>query len=68
MYEVIVHTLSSGRIRRIRFADSAAAWKCADGWNARNRRSKSFQVSVETVTAANQPTAIVAKTPAGRSI
>ena len=62
MYEVIICTISSGRIQRVRFNDSDAAWKCADAWNARNAARQSYRVSVEIV--ANVP----AKRPAGRSI
>lgn len=49
MYEVIICTISSGRVQRVRFNDSDAAWNCADGWNAKNSRSKKYIVTVETV-------------------
>lgn len=64
MYEVIICTISSGRVQRKRFSDSDAAWKCADSWNAKNKSAKSYRVSVEVVTSAT-----VAKQPViGRSI
>lgn len=62
MYEVIICTISSGRIQRVRFNDSDAAWKCADKWNEKNRRAKSYHVSVEIL--ANAPT----KQSTGRTI
>lgn len=49
MYEVIVCTIRTGRVQRIRFNDSDAAWRCADGWNAKNSRAKTYLVTVETV-------------------
>lgn len=61
MYEVVICTISSGRVQRKRFNDSAAAWTCADTWNAKNSRAKTYVVTVETVS--NAP----ARKPLGRS-
>jgi hypothetical protein len=47
MFEVIICTISSGRVRRIRFANSDAAWACADKWSAKNVRNRTYLVTVE---------------------
>jgi len=57
MFEVIVCTISSGRVQRIRFDNSDAAWQCADKWSAKNARTRTYLVTVERpVTAAPQQT------------
>ena len=53
MYEVIICTISSGRIQRKRFNDSDTAWACADKWNEKNKNAKAYRVSVEIVTQAS---------------
>lgn len=50
MYEVVVCTVSSGRVQRKRFNDSEAAWKCADAWSAKNKSTRTYLVTVEVVT------------------
>jgi hypothetical protein len=62
MYEVIICTISSGRVQRKRFSDSDAAWKCADAWNAKNTSAKTYLVTVEILSTAP------AKQPVGRTI
>ena len=61
MYEVVICTVSTGRIQRKRFTDSSAAWACADLWNEKNRSARTYRVSVEIV--ANAPTKHLAKQP-----
>ncbi len=58
MYEVVICTVSSGRVQRLRFNDSDTAWACADKWSAKNRSSRTYLVTVETVapTRVAQPT------------
>jgi hypothetical protein len=47
MFEVIICTISSGRVQRIRFDNSDAAWRCADKWSAKNKRTRTYLVTVE---------------------
>jgi hypothetical protein len=50
MFEVIICTLSSGRVQRKRFDNWDAAWKCADAWKAKNTKHRTYAVSLERVT------------------
>jgi|GEM_PF-6561738 len=49
MYEVIICTISSGRVQRKRFDNWDAAWACSDKWLAKNKKSRTYTVSVERV-------------------
>lgn len=49
MYEVIICTISSGRVQRKQFDNWDAAWACADEWKAKNTRNRTYAVSVERI-------------------
>jgi hypothetical protein len=49
MFEVIICTIRSGRVQRLRFDNWDAAWACADEWKAKNVRRRSYAVSIERV-------------------
>jgi hypothetical protein len=54
MFEVIICTISSGRVQRKRFDNWDAAWKCADAWKAKNEIRRTYAVSLERVTETTQ--------------
>ena len=56
MYQVIICTISSGRIQRKNFNDLDAAWKCADAWTEKNAKSRVYTVTVEHVKPLAVPT------------
>lgn len=62
MYQVVICTISSGRIQRKVFNSLDAAWQCADKWSEKNVNSRTYTVSVEHV----KPVTTTAKQP-GRS-
>jgi hypothetical protein len=51
MFEVIICTISSGRVQRKCFDNSDAAWACADKWSAKNKTTRTYLVSVERAVA-----------------
>jgi hypothetical protein len=59
MYQVVICTISSGRIQRKVFNTMEAAWQCADVWAEKNTKTRTYTVSVEHVkpatTATKQP-------------
>lgn len=55
MYQVIICTISTGRIQRKTFNALDAAWKCADSWSAKNVKSRTYTVTVEHVKVATTP-------------
>ena len=65
MYQVIICTISSGRIQRKTFDSWDAAWKCADSWSAKNVRNRTYTVTVEHVKAA--PAAALTTKQTGRT-
>ena len=50
MFEVIICTISSGRVQRKQFDNWDAAWKCADAWKAKNTNRRTYAVSLERAT------------------
>ena len=62
MYDVVIFTVSTGRIQRKRFNDSDAAWACADKWNERNKSNRIYRVTVEIVTSASTAKQTVGRT------
>jgi hypothetical protein len=55
MYQVIICTISTGRIQRKTFNDMDAAWKCADAWSEKNVKSRTYTVTVEHAKAVAAP-------------
>jgi hypothetical protein len=49
MYQVIICTISSGRVQRKSFDNWDDAQKCSDAWSAKNTRRRTYTVSIERV-------------------
>jgi hypothetical protein len=49
MYQVIICTISSGRVQRKSFDNWDAAQQCADRWSAKNVNRRTYTVSIERV-------------------
>ena len=49
MYQVIICTISNGRVQRKSFDNWDAAQECSDKWSAKNTNRRTYTVSIERV-------------------